>query len=283
MVNLKSIIENNNDYEIIEKPDGYYISKFTGFEEDEMIVPNVVKGKNIIGITECAFLGCKVLKKITVSEGIKVIESAAFRSSSLEKVLLPSTLERIGSEATSSRASMGAFSQTSLKEISIPESVTFIGQHSFYACMQLEKVHLPNNLTSIEPETFAQCKNLEYINLPKELLDIKHHAFYKCVNLCKIDLPSKLVKIEEYAFSYCGFEEIHIPNGTKSIGFFAFDKTPLNSIYIPPSVIDFCKNHKLGFTNLGQTSNDMIIYCAAGSTAMDYARTKSIKCKKAEF
>ena len=38
MVNLKSIIENNNDYEIIEKPDGYYISKFTGFEEDEMIL-----------------------------------------------------------------------------------------------------------------------------------------------------------------------------------------------------------------------------------------------------
>ena len=42
----KSIIENNNDYEIVEKPDGFYISRFIGFEEEKIIGGGLMFGRN---------------------------------------------------------------------------------------------------------------------------------------------------------------------------------------------------------------------------------------------
>ena len=60
----------------------------------EIILPEGVQT-----ICRCAFQNCKNLKKVTVSEGLKVIETQAFQSSGITKIVFPSSLTEIGSIA----------------------------------------------------------------------------------------------------------------------------------------------------------------------------------------
>ena len=69
-----------SEFEIIQREDGYYISHFSGFEEEEMVIPNMVNGKKIIGIAEYSFKGCTLVKKIKICDGIEVIGSGAFQN-----------------------------------------------------------------------------------------------------------------------------------------------------------------------------------------------------------
>ncbi len=252
-----------DDYEVVQKADGYYITRFNGFEEEEMTIPSIINGKKIIGIAEDAFQGCVTVKIVHISEGIEVIEDRAFKlCKSLENVTLPDTLRRIGNKIT--EYGNGAFYMTGLRTIAIPQKVDSIGQSCFGWCTALRKVELSEQITTIQKGTFTFCKNLS-----------------------EIKLPSSLVAIEEKAFEDCGsLREVHIPVGTQKIGRDAFKGTKLTAIYIPPTVTEI-GNVSTKSSSRDQTfglfPRDLTIYCTAGSAAMDYARKYNIKCAKARF
>ena len=50
--------------------------------------------------------------------------------------------------------SEGCFSYSSLKEITIPDSVTTIGMYAFYECPQLKRVVIPSSVQNIEGNSF---------------------------------------------------------------------------------------------------------------------------------
>ena len=54
------------------------------------------------------------------------------------------------------------FNQTGfyLKQISIPASITAIGDFAFYHCSELEDVSIPDSVTSIGKDAFSQCHKL---------------------------------------------------------------------------------------------------------------------------
>ena len=252
-----------DDYDITQKSNGYYITHFNGFEEDEMTIPSMIDGKAIKGIAQNAFKGCVAVKRITISEGIEVIENCAFKEcKALEEVILPDTLRRIGSKTE--EYGVGAFFSTNLKTIIIPQNVDFLGPYSFGFCSNLRKVELSDKITTIHNSTFSYCRSLS---------DIK--------------LPASLSKIEESAFDNCKvLRSVHIPMGTKMIGRKAFDGTSLAEIYIPPTVTKIGEESTrsiLGDSVFGFASRNLTIYCAAGSEAMNYARKNNIKCAKAQF
>ena len=248
-----------DDYDVIEKADGYYITHFNGFEEEEMTIPSLINGKKIRGIGKEAFKGCLTVKAIHISEGIKIIEDGAFLScNALESVSLPNTLHQIGSISKSKSA--GVFAKTNIRSITIPQNTVFLGSYAFADCGNLQNIKLSEKITTIHENTFLFCSKLSDIKLPKQLL-----------------------KIEEGAFEFCSsLHEVHIPLGTQVIERDAFYGTDLTSIYIPPTVTkigDGVTNSTLG-TNY---NNRLIVYCTAGSAAMEYARKNNIKCAKAQF
>lgn len=254
-----------DDYDVVQKPDGYYITHFNGFEEAIMTIPSMIAGKRIKGIAQDAFKGCVTVKKVHISEGIEVIENSAFKDcKALEAVSLPDTLRKIGS--SSKEYGIGAFAGTKLKEIVIPPNVDFLGPYTFNFCSELNKVILSDNISVISERAFNYCS---------KLTDIK--------------LPSKLSVIGEEAFSDCGLREIHIPMGTQKIMRSAFNKTRLIAAYIPPTVTEIgdANSHSvLGDYTFGRNFTrhpDFTIFCSAGSTAMEYARKNNIKCAKAQF
>lgn len=243
------------DYEVEQKPDGYYITRFVGFEPEYMSIPGRIDGKTIKGIAKNAFKGCVSVKGIRVSEGIEIIENGAFcECKALEDISLPNTLRKIGSEEVF--YGNGVFAQTNLKSIVIPESVDFLGAYSFYRCFNLRTARLSNKINCIHERTFSNCIFLEDVKLPTHLETIKEEAFENCKSL----------------------RELHIPLGTQAIEYRAFYGTNLSAIYIPPTVTKISSEATFYYSR-----KNLTIYCAAGSAAMDYARNNGIKCEKAQF
>ena len=86
--------------------------------------------------------------------------------------------------------------KTSIKNITLPETITSIGRGAFDGCSALESVNIPIGVTRIEAETFMQCEMLGNINIPYGVEYIGESAFQGCgikniVIPCSVQLVSK--------------------------------------------------------------------------------------------
>ena len=160
---------------------------------------------------------------------------------------------------------------TSLTSITIPASVTSIGDRAFGECTSLTSitvnsgnqnyaseggilynkakttliaypsasgnVMLPSGLTEIVEWAFSWCTSLTSITIPAGVTSIGEDAFYYCSSLTSITIPNSITSIGDGAFRYTGLTSITIPASLTSIGEQAFAGcTRLTSITIPNSV-----------------------------------------------
>ena len=81
----------------------------------------------------------------------------------------------------------GAFeSCTSLASVTIPDSVTSIGDDVFYGCTSLTSISIPDGVTSIGSYAFSDCKSLTSITIPGIVTSIGGNAFRDCTSLTDI-------------------------------------------------------------------------------------------------
>ena len=127
---------------------------------------------------------------------------------------------------------------TSLTNVTIGNSVTSIGDSAFSHCSILTSIVIPKGVTSIGNGAFSHCSNLASIVIPDSVTSIGNGAFYWCDNLTSIVIPEGLTSIGEYVFYNCnGLTSIVIPDSVTSIGNGAFSHcSNLTSIVIPDSV-----------------------------------------------
>ena len=77
----------------------------------------------------------------------------------------------------------GAFEGANITSVSIPSSVTKIGQTAFSDCARLTSVSLPSTLTSIGDCAFDGCSSLNSITIPSSVTNIGDSAFDGCNDL----------------------------------------------------------------------------------------------------
>ena len=144
-----------------------------------------------------------------VLDGTVVICDDAFRwRDNMREITLPSSVTSIGDKAFSCCLH--------LQEITLPSGVTSIGNSTFWSCSNLRKIALPPSITSIGDEAFYQCKNLQEITLPSSVTSIGDKAFSCCLHLQEITLPSSVTSIGRRAFTYCSnLREINTAESNK--------------------------------------------------------------------
>ena len=127
---------------------------------------------------------------------------------------------------------------TLLTSITIPNSVTTIGESAFYNCSSLTSITIPNSVTTIGENAFQSCTSLTSVTIPNSVTTIGESAFHNCISLTSITIPNSVTTIGEVAFSNCTLlSSVTIPNSVTTIGNWAFEGcTSLTSITIPDSV-----------------------------------------------
>ena len=126
-----------------------------------------------------------------------------------------------------------------LKGITIPDSVTSIGQGAFDGCSDLTSITIPSGVTWIEDVAFRGCSGLTgNLEIPSGVTWIGTQTFDGCSGLTNIEIPSGVTWIGNDAFNGCtGLTSIEIPSSVTQIGSSAFyGCSGLTSITIPSSV-----------------------------------------------
>lgn len=163
------------------------------------------------------------------------------------------TLIKIDGEITDSltfpsntvRIGKNLFANKNVKEVVMEETLKYVGEKSFYNCIDLESVRmdgvvqldnycfancktlksiiLPSSLSLIKENAFSGCTSIEEIILPHSIKEIQKGTFDSCINLNKVILPESLSVIGERAFYGCAnLRNIDMPNSIREIGENAF-------------------------------------------------------------
>ncbi|MBE6709199.1 MAG: hypothetical protein E7578_08170 [Ruminococcaceae bacterium] len=177
-------------------------------------------------IAEYSFYGFEILKNITLSQDVELIEQNNFLDcSSLKNIKVDANNKTYKSingilfskdEKTLITYPAGKSETT----YSIPQGVTVIGEQAFMGNTKLKNVTFPDSLLKISMNAFANCTELEAITMPGSIKEISSDAFCVCSNLKAITLPDHPFIIGNSAFRGTAFynDESNWENNVLYIG-----------------------------------------------------------------
>lgn len=228
---------------------GYAFSDCSGLTS--VTIPN-----SVTCISGYAFSGCSGLTSVTIGNSVASIGEYAFNGTPwynnqpdgiVYAGLVAYKYKGTAPEGTNISIregtlgiTAGAFSGCSgLISVTIPNSVTYIGNYAFYGCTGLTSIEIPNSVTQMEYGTFNGCSGLTTAILPNSIKKIGSTTFYNCTNLKNVVIPNSVNRIDHEAFRNCTeLTSINIPDSVKEIDYWVFTGcSKLSSISIPNSVI----------------------------------------------
>ena len=90
-----------------------------------------------------------------------------------------------------------------LTSVTIPNSVTSIGEYAFDECSGLTSITIPNSVTSIGYRAFASCSGLTSVAIPNSVTFIRERVFEDCSGLTSVTIPNSVTAIVSSAFENC--------------------------------------------------------------------------------
>ena len=247
----------------------------TIFKADKLVVNATIPDKvelngelfDVSTIADRAFKDCTAMRTITVGKSVNLIGYDAF--SNCSSLITVNWNAKDYKDSDSNYATfyfvrgISSFNfgnevkrippllcagMTNLKSVTIPNSVTSIGNQAFSGCSGLSSIVVnsgnpvydsSNNCNAIietaSKTLIVGCKNTV---IPNSVTSIGGFAFYGCSGLTSVTIPNSVTSIGESAFCGCsGLTSVTIPNSVTSIGYSAFRNcSGLTSVTIPNSV-----------------------------------------------
>lgn len=232
---LSGAFAENNSFKRILMPENLTkIGSFLFFNNSSVSTVELPKKATVFG--KRAFDGASALTKLCIPDGIVAIPERSIRCSSLEDVVLPSTVDSICNQA---------FELSPIQNVNL-QFVKYVGKNAFYG----------NKFTGI-----LNISSLSYMG---------RYAFYGSNEIESILFSSNIKEIPDYAFSGAGLSSLELPSNIVSIGDGAFSNCEnLSSVIFSPNIVNISNN---SFSNTPWQSNlkgdNGVIY--AGTIALAY-------------
>ena len=193
---------------------------------------NVTIPDSVTSIGESVFEGCSSLTSVTIGNGVTSIGYYAFKGCyNLEDIHITdietwckiSGLYNLMDYDISNSSKTLYLNNELITSLTIPDSVTSIGNCAFSGCIGLTSITIPDSVTSIGVGAFEDCTGLTSIIIPNSVTSIGDHAFEGCLDLSSVTIGNSVTSIGGSAFRYCtGLTSITIPDSVTSSGGSAF-------------------------------------------------------------
>ena len=200
---------------------------------------SVTIGESVTSIGNETFSGCTGLTSVTIPNSVTSIGASAFSGcTGLTSITIPESVTSVGEDAfkgcteltavhTSNLAAWFGISFANVSsnplsnahhlyvdgeevtEVSIPESITTIGAHTFYGCSEITSVTGGRNLTNIGKSAFYGCEKLKYFYVPGGVKNIEASTFEGCKRMTEVRIGSGVETIGNRAFYDCPLLRIY--------------------------------------------------------------------------
>lgn len=173
------------------------------------------------------------LKYVVLPEKMTKIGAYAFRATTLtQDIILPEGVTYVGAHAFDNSdvngekysPNGGIWYTNNITSVSLPTTLTYIGDYAFAGCPLEQEIVLPENLDYLGERAFESCSNVYgTLHLPQSLNKIARNTFYGLKNLTgNLEIPSSVEEVERGAFAKTSFSTLILNEGIKHIGQAAF-------------------------------------------------------------
>ena len=167
---------------------------------EEITFPNGLKT-----IGRSAFLYCSNLKSITIPDSVTEIEKGAFAGCSSVETITVSPNNPVYDSRNNCNAVIETDTDTFVvgcKSSSFPNGIKRIGPYAF-AWSKITEMTIPNTVTSIGDNAFTACYDLSSLTIPDSVTVIEEYAFEYCSGLKELVIPDSVTSIGDRAFCFC--------------------------------------------------------------------------------
>ena len=207
-----------------------------------------------IGRQNKSLKGCITIPSSIQYEGV---------SYAVSSIITPKDLTCYSSESITITG--GAFQETEIESIELPNSIATIPAGAFYGCDKLREVKLPSNVKQLGAASFAYCSQLTNIEIPSTVTDLASQTasgycsftFGGCTKLKSINIPEGVNRLASGCFMWSGIEEITLGANIQKIAEKSLAANSLKTLKICIKDPDNLEYMDASFGNVQET--DLIV------------------------